>query len=261
MRLLSIVIVLGCAKTQAGEPQRDQPANPPPTAAGTPMAARDAAVPVATCGADQEKLISEARGWAVMMFTAKDGASPYSASLEAWKAVAPGCRDGRWYYAAALLLTYRSTPIAAGATEFKTVDEVLTAALSASNTDDDELLARVAYNAAMGRKPAAPADACSRAKKVARPNADDAAYVCAREALANGDGKTAGELIAAMHQGFRFLDADLVAARAAVLRGDRAAAKKFAAAAAKVGDAAADRADVARDDAKLVVAAAKTLSK
>jgi hypothetical protein len=73
--------------------------------------------------------------------------------------------------------------------------------------------------------------------------------------------KTAGELIAAMHQRFEFLDADLVAARAAKLRGDKAATKKFAAAAMKVDYAAANRASVNSDDVKLVVAAAKDLLK
>ncbi len=265
MRLLLIALALhGCAKTPAPEPQNaggsgSQSAKAAPVDAGGATIAPDGRPPASPCGDDQDTLISKARGSAVSMFSAMDGAASYAASLAAWSAVAPECRDGRWFYAAALLLSYRSSALVAGATKFTTVDEVLTAALAASGTDDDELLARIAYNAAMGRRPAVPSDACARATKVARPGADDATYVCAQEALASGDGKTAGELIAAMHQRFAFLDADLVAARAAKLHGDKAATRKFAAAAMKVDYAAANRASVNSDDAKLVVAAAREL--
>lgn len=267
MRFLLIALALhGCTKTPAPEPQNaggsgSQSTKAAPVDAGAATVTPDGRPPASACGGDQDKLISKARGSAVLMFSAMDGASSYAASLAAWSAVAPGCRDGRWFYAAALLLAYRSSALEAGATKFTAVDEVLTAALAASGTDDDELLARIAYNAAMGRKPASPSDACARATKVSRAEADDATYVCAQEALASGDGKTAGELIAAMHQRFEFLDADLVAARAAKLRGDKAATKKFAADAMKVDYAAAKRAGVNSDDAKLVVAAAKDLLK
>jgi hypothetical protein len=195
MRFLIIALALhGCTKTPAPEPQNvggggSQSTKAAPVDAGAATVTPDGRPPASACGGDQDKLISKARGSAVSMFSAMDGAASYAASLAAWSAVAPGCRDGRWFYAAALLLSYRSSALEAGATKFTAVDEVLTAALAASGTDDDELLARIAYNAAMGRKPASPRDACARATKVSRAGADDATYMCAQEALASGDGQ------------------------------------------------------------------------
>jgi hypothetical protein len=137
----------------------------------------------------------------------------------------------------------------------------LTTALAKPDVLD--VLARVAYHAALGRSPALPADACTRAKATQRAaTAPDAvAYVCGHVALASRDGKTALDQLGAIRARTAWLDLELATARAAQLVGDQALAKKHAASAAKVTAAEADRAHVSSSDAKLVAARAKELLK
>jgi hypothetical protein len=159
------------------------------------------------------------------------------------------------------MLAYGGGTLEAGTTKFANTEEVLTAAIAAK-VDDEELFARIAYNAALGNKPAPPSDACDRAKKAPqRDGGKSATYTCAQEALAKGDGKLAGELAASIRPRIEFLDLDLLEARAAKLRGDKIAMKKFATAATKIDEKATDRAHVNRSDVKLVAAAAKALLK
>ena len=253
MRVLALAALVACT-TSPAEPSKSTP-KPEPVKPVVPAKPAPSA-----CGTDQDELISKAVAKAGSMFMAMDP-QPREAR-DAWSAVLPACRDGRWYYAGVLLQAWASSPIEAGATKFSTVEEVLTAAIAAK-VDDEQLFARIAYNAGLGNKPAPPSDACDRAKKVvpSYSRGQSAAYTCAREALAKGDGKLAGELAASIRPRSDLLDLDLVAALAAKATGDKAAMKTFATAASKVTEKDADRARVSRGDAKLVAAAAKALLK
>ncbi|HWO25667.1 MAG TPA: hypothetical protein VNO30_43310 [Kofleriaceae bacterium] len=157
------------------------------------------------------------------------------------------------------MIAFLPEPLEAGAARIETEEAALTAGLA--GPDDVELLARVAYVSAIGRKPALPADACARAKSLAAASNDpDAvAYTCAQAALAAADGSAAAQLLAAIKEPKRWLDTELAQARAAKLVNDKAAMARFAQAAAKVDYERAQMANVASNDAKIVVQAAKQL--
>ncbi len=256
MRVLALAALVACT-TSPAEPSKSTP-KPEPVKPVVPAKPAPSA-----CGTDQDELISKAVAKAGSMFMAMDP-QPREAR-DAWSAVLPACRDGRWYYAGVLLQAWASSPIEAGATKFSTVEEVLTAAIAAK-VDDEQLFARIAYNAGLGNKPAPPSDACDRAKKVvpSYSRGQSAAYTCAREALAKRRREVARELAASIRSSpaTSVFTVGLVAALAA--QGDardKAAMKTFATAASKVTEKDADRARVSRGDAKLVAAAAKALLK
>ncbi len=112
-------------------------------------------------------------------------------ALERWRAAPAPCRDARWHLQAARLARWSGEPVEDGATRFADAGAALTAGLALD--PDRELLALVAFLAALGGEPALPDDACARAEHApplpgpAYESADAAAYVCGHAALRDGD--------------------------------------------------------------------------
>jgi hypothetical protein len=130
--------------------------------------------------------------------------------------------NGAWYLAAARLVAIGVKPLVAGSITIDDEQTALSAALA--QPVDAEVLARVALVAALGREPGLPANACDKARgavdKSDRNAAALATYVCARAAVAAGDGKRARDELLAIYDPKHFLDIDLVRAQAAKLVGD-----------------------------------------
>jgi hypothetical protein len=170
------------------------------------------AAPPADCTAALDDVMSSVRG----SFMAKDTSTPRKEALRKWPLVPEACHTGRWYLGAAILIGGGDTELTAGNIKLTSEEAALTLALQ--QPDDADVLARVALVSALGRKPALPADACKRAQAV--DSGKRAAYVCARAAIANKDGKTAKQQLATIKIARQFPDYELALAQAAKLNKD-----------------------------------------
>lgn len=161
-------------------------------------------------------------------YVAKDHVNNYRRAIEMAPAVPQVCRAGWWYLAVARLLDLGVDREIAG---FKTPEAALEAGLQ--QPDDVRVLVRVAQVAALGRKPALPADACERARMVtsrtARTDEESGArYVCGRAAIASGDGARAIVELDAYLDTSATWDVELARAQAAKLVKDRASTIRHA---------------------------------
>ena len=190
-------------------------------------------------------------------FQAKNTFSPHKQAAAAWPLVPAACQTGQWYLAAAILFELGDKDLTAGDIKIASEESALTLALQ--QPDDLDVLARVALVSALGRKPALPDDACTRAKAIA--SDQRAAYVCARAAIAAGDGVTAKTELAAITAQWGFPDADLARAQAAKLRGDVKTRKAKAKLAMKLDYQHAQFGMLGERDRKTIIQLAKQLSR
>jgi hypothetical protein len=192
-------------------------------------------------------------------YIAKNTGAPRKEAAKMWPTVPDACHTGAWYLQAALLINAGETELNAGAIKVATEESALTMALA--QPDDINVLKRVALVSALGRKPALPADACKRAKAVAGKDANGAAYVCARAAIAAGDGKTAKEELAAIKSTSGLADVELARAQAAQLNKDAKTRKAQAKLAMKLDDNKVKLALIRQRDRKAIADLAKPLTK
>lgn len=167
-------------------------------------------------------------------YVAKDRYHNYRKALEMAPAVPAVCRAGWWYLAVARLLDLGFDRALVG---FETPEAALVAALQ--QPDDVGVLERVAQVAALGRDIRLPGDACQRARAIARAlsqatatfgdrvvadrGKDSARCVCARAAIAEGNGASASGALDEIADPDRLADFELARAQAAKLSNDRAA--------------------------------------
>jgi len=153
------------------------------------------------------------------------GAEYQDEALERWRRAPAPCRNARWHLQAARLARWSGEPVEDGATRFANASAALTAGLALD--PDRELLALVAFVAALGDEPALPDDACARAERApplpgpAYESADAAAYVCGHAALRDGDYQEAARRFAAITMRDHFPDLALRQAQAARCLGRR----------------------------------------
>jgi hypothetical protein len=221
-RSIVLFAVLACA----GKDEKAPPTSTPRDAA-IALAIDALAIAAPDCGALVGKLLGEVRS----AYVAKDHVTNERAALQLWPAVPEQCRNGRWFLAAALLLDLGgNAPLEAGDVKLMNGEQALEAALL--RPADLVVLQRVAMLSAIGRVPKLPADACERARSIGdggeRERFDDIAYICARAAIAAGDGKAAIREIRSFKFGGAFVDLDLLRAHAAKAAGDTKAVKRHA---------------------------------
>lgn len=251
MRTALICLLLaGCAKKpvqqDAAKPIDSQVVIAPDAPAPKPAVPDD-------CKAEHAAIMSNVR----RAFQAKNTFAPRKEAVTAWPNVPESCRTGVWYLEAALLFAAGETELTAGNVKVAGEESALTLALQ--QPDQIDVLKRVALVQALGRKPALPSDACKRAQAVASDNADAAAYVCARAAIAANDGKTAKEQLAAIKVGKPFADFELAQAQAAKLLKDTKTMKAQAKLAAKLDHSRAGYAMIREADRKAIIDLAKSI--
>ena len=260
MRVIGVVVAIAvssCAK----KPVEHEPARPIDalTAADTPVATQvviagaGSGSAATDCDATLHRIFSDLS----RSFSAMDANTPHQAALKAWPLVPAACQTGRWYLAAAILTVHGDKDLAAGNVKIASEESALTLALQ--QPDDLDVLKRVALISALGRKPALPDDACKRAKAVATD--ERAAYVCARSAIAAGDGKTATTELATIKAKSNYIDFHLAQAQAAKLTNDAKTRKAAAKLAMKLDYNKGLFAMIDDRDRKAIVALAKSLSK
>jgi hypothetical protein len=261
--IIGCVVLVGCAKKPAdhdvAKPIDSQVVISPDNAATAKPAAPKPAAPPAT-----PPTVTDCKGplWTIMgdiarSFSAANTFDPRQEALRKWPLVPEACHTGLWYLEAAILVT-REPELTAGNIKIASEEAALTLALQ--QPDDLDVLQRVAFVSTLGRKPALPDDACKRAKAIGA-NEDRAAYVCARAAIAVGDGKTAKAELAAIKSQSNFVDFALASAQAAKLNKDTKTMKAQAKLAAKLGYESARLHMIVERDRKALIALAKSLSK
>jgi len=235
------VVVLGCSTSKA-DPQAvplDKVADP-------------------DCKTQQRMLDSKIRS----SYVAMDGASSHVAAKQLWAAMPEVCHTGAWYLAAARLVAL-GDKLVAGTVSIDDEAKALAGALA--QPANAEVLARVALVSALGRQPALPGDACDKATgavDTADRNANDVAlYVCARTAVAAGDGKKARDSLNHLYNAKHFLDIDLVRAQAAKLVGDAKGVKEGVAGVKTIDDTRARSAFASFADVAAIKALAAKLAK
>ena len=209
------------------------------------------AAPPPDCAATLEDVMTSVRG----AFMAKDKPTARTNGVKKWVGVPEGCHTGAWYLQAALLLEAGETELTAGNVKIASEEAALTLALK--QADDLDVLVRVALINALGRKPALPKDACKRAQ--ALDGGPRAAYVCARAALAKGDGKTAKTQLATIKLARLFADYELAVAQAAKRNKDSATMKAQAKLAANIDQDRAGMAMINEADRNAIIDLAKKL--
>ena len=220
-----------------------------------PVAIKPVPPPAVDCTKELAAVMSHIRS----AYVAKEMFGPRKEAVKKWPAVAASCRNGLWYLEAALLINAGERELVADAVKLASEEAALTAALQ--QPDHVDVLERVALVSALGRKPALPADACTRAKAVAGTDTEGAAYVCARAAIAAGDGKTATGELAAIKNTTGRADLELARAQAAKLAGDKKTMKAQAKLATKLDFNRANAALIKDRDRKAIIDLAKPLSK
>jgi hypothetical protein len=257
----------GCAKKSADHDVA-RPADAPtqvviagdagkaPAAAPAPAPAPP---PAPDCKAVNRAIMSNIR----RAYVAMNAGPPRADALKLWPAAPEACHTGAWYLEAALLLDWASADLVAGPIKLATPEEALVAALK--QPDDIAVLARVALVSALGNGPKLPDDACARAKaalgsSTAREDTDNVAYVCARAAIAAGDGKAAKEQLAAIQVPREHVDSELLAAQAAKLNKDKKTMQAQAKLAMKIAETRARSAMLSDAEYKAIIALAKQLA-
>lgn len=247
---LICLLVSGCAKKpvqqDAAKPIDSQVVIAPDAPALKPVVPDD-------CKAEHAAIMSNVR----RAFQAKNTFAPRKEAVAAWPNIPASCRTGVWYLEAALLFAAGEAELTASNVKIAGEESALTLALR--EPDHVDVLERVALVQALGRKPTLPADACKRAQAVAADDADGAAYVCARAALAAGDGKTAKEHLAAIKVSKPFADFELAQAQAAKLLKDTKTMKAQAKLAQKLDYSRAGYAMIKEADRKAIIGLAKSL--
>ncbi|HEX5058451.1 MAG TPA: hypothetical protein VFV99_03780 [Kofleriaceae bacterium] len=265
---LAVLALASCAKTPAEHTvarpiDATQVVIAPDKASPPPAAPAPAPAPAATddkqCVIAINTLMRDIAG----TYAAMDSATPHKKAVEAWPAVPATCRNGRWYLAAALLIDAGDKDLTAGTIKVASEEAALTSALA--QPDDIDVLVRVGLVNGLGRGPKLPADACDRAKAAVAgstkgDDADKAAYVCARAAIAANDGKAAGQLLASLKVPKLFVDSELARAQAAKLAKDSKTTKAQAKLAMKLDSTRVAAAKVSEADRKAIIAAAKQLA-
>lgn len=257
--LLACVVLVGCAKKPA-EQDVAKPIESSPSgnsAASHVVIAPDSApvaakpAPPPDCAAALGDIMSDVRG----SFVAKNTFSPRKEALRKWPLVPDACHTGLWYLEAAILIGQSNTELTAGNVKLTSEEAALTLALQ--QPDDVDVLKQIAFISALGRKPALPDDACKRAQAIDK--GDKAAYVCARAAIAAGDGKTAKEQLASIKFTRPFADYELAVAQAAKLNKDTKTMKAQAKLAQKEDYDRAGFAMIKEGDRKAIIELAKKL--
>ena len=218
-----------------------------------------ASTEVAIAGGDCASTLGDLNLLVYDAYIAKNTGAPRKEAVKLWPNVPTACQTGAWYLQAALLINAGESELNAGAIKVTSEESALTMALA--QPDDINVLERVAFVSALGRKPALPADACKRAKAVAGKDTNGAAYVCARAAIAAGDGKTAKAELAAIKSTSGLADVELARAQAAQLNKDAKTRKAQAKLAMKLDSKKANLALIKERDRKAIVELAKPLSK
>lgn len=251
--ILACLVLAGCSKKPAehdvAKPLDSNVVIAPESA---PVAAKPAPPP------DCSGVLGDIGSDVHRSFTAKETSSPRKEALRKWPLVPDACHTGYWYLEAAILIGQGDTELTAGNIKVTSEEAALTLALQ--QPDDLDVLKRVALVSMLGRKPALPDDACTRAKAVAADD-DRAAYVCARAAIAAGDGKTAKSELAAIKTTSSFVDFELASAQAAKLAKDTKTMKAQAKLAAKLDYNRAGLHMIHEGDRKALVDLAQSLSK
>lgn len=230
------------------------------------VVASDGAGPLAVAGdagqLDCSAAHSRVDAAAMVAWHAMDNPSPIREARLQWTAMPPACRNGRWYLQGALLLELAGGSLDAGDIELESSAAALGAALA--QPDDLDVLMRVAFESAIGKQPKLPIDACERAHRTIsdprnREQLDGVAYVCARAAIVAGDGEKAKREVDALTGARVFVDADLLLAQIARLRGDREAMKAHAKNASQVDARFAFNMQIDSADRLALIAIAKQL--
>lgn len=249
--ILACVVLAGCAKRPAehdvAKPIDSQVVIAPDSA---PAPALKPAPPP-DCTGPLGDIMGDIGG----AFQAANTFAPRKEAVKNWIAAPAACHTGVWYLEAALLLAAGEKELTAGNIKIASEESALTLALQ--QPDHIDVLKRVALINTLGRKPALPDDACKRAQAVDK--GDKAAYVCARAAIAAGDGKTAKEQLAAIKVTRPYPDYELSVAQAAKLNKDTKTMKAQAKLAAKLDFNRAGFAMIKEGDRKAIVDLAKSL--
>lgn len=230
----AVLLALACAACSghgAERSPRPAPEAAPPLAAapvGGDAAPRRAEAPAPADAAPPVDCARYHRALAGLVgrtLHAAAGAEYQDEALERWRQAPAPCRDARWHLQAARLARWSGEPVEDGATRFADAGAALTAGLALE--PDRELLALVAFLAALGDEPALPDDACARAEHApplpgpAYESADAAAYVCGHAALRDGDYNEAAKRFDAITMPDHFPDLALRRAQAARCLGAR----------------------------------------
>jgi hypothetical protein len=213
------------------------------------------AVPAVDCAAQLEAVMTHIRD----AYIAKNAMTPRKEAAKLWPTMPDACRNGLWFLEAALLLNAGELELSTGTIKLASEEAALTFALQ--QPDHVDVLERVALVSALGRKPVLPDDACKRAQAVAGSDTEGAAYVCARAAIAAGDGKTAKEQLAAIKSTTGRPDVELARAQAAKLNADAKTRQAQAKLAMKLDINRASLALIKERDRKAIVDLAKPLAK
>ena len=258
--LIGCVVLAGCAKKptdhDVAKPIDSQVVIAPDSAAPpkTAAAPKPAAPPVTNCEAPLRSIMSDI----AQSFSAANTYAPRKEALRKWPLVPEACHTGYWYMEASMLIGWGGTELTTGNIKLTSDEAALTLALQ--QPDDLDVLQRVALMSTLGRKPPLPTDACKRAKAIGAED-DRAAYVCARAAIAAGDGKTAKAELAAIKTKSNFVDFTLASAQAAKLNKDAKTMKAQAKLAAKLDYDTAHLHMLREGDYKSFLALTKSLSK
>ena len=246
--------LVGCAKQTAEQTAKRTDSATQVVVAPTPPPATPAK-PAVDCAAQLEGVMTHIRD----AYIAKNASTPRKEAVKLWPSVPEACRNGLWFLEAALLLNAGEMELSTGSIKLATEEAALTLALQ--QPDHVDVLERVALVSALGRKPALPDDACKRAQAAAATDVEGAAYVCARAAIAAGDGKTATDALAAIKSTSARPDLELARAQAAKLNADAKTRKAQAKLAMKLDNNRANLALIKERDRKAIVDLAKPLAK
>jgi hypothetical protein len=234
--LLAMLLAAGCGRTDP-QPTRSSEAAPMAVA---PALVSDAAPVVAAPlidAAPPPDCAALGRGLAGLVgraMHAANGAVHLSRATQMWQTTPPACRDAGWHLAAAHLLRWGASELAAAdGTRFDDAPSALAAGLNSAAPDRD-LLVMIAFTSALGADPLLPADACASVTAAppalgpAYESADRAAYVCGHAALRAGEYARAAEHFAAIEMATRYPDLALRQVVANACAGKTAVARKFA---------------------------------
>jgi hypothetical protein len=224
--VLAAWLAAGCqGDSKPRQPPPSQPSGAPPAPADAAAVPIDAPLPCV--------VLYQLENQVNLSYVAKDHQTNEAHAKEIFPAVPENCHKGRFYLAAAFYLALPNQELVLPKQTLTSEEQALTAALVEPETVD--VYVRVAQVAMLGRGPKLPADACAKARELVKDKPKDdaakAAYVCARVALAKGDGETATKELATIEAATLPIDLPLARAEAAKLVKDGktlAAQKKLA---------------------------------